>query len=222
MQKVTSSWFFLSAVNYDARSTTHQIYSQLMLHREAIAVCSQIHTKHILNVKAGATWSTLQAFKGINPLQLRTWNIPRIQTRLTVCYTTLTADPVCSELRQECLWQLQPRLKALSQDADPTEHRHPATADRRPADFTYHLASKYLTCISQLWDTPGRVFEPLTMQKVKVLCIRVTIIANGKTTAWRLGEDAFWDKILPVHAMEANTGRRGTAPPILNPRTRWR
>ena len=25
MQKVTSSWFFLSTLNYDARSTTHQI-----------------------------------------------------------------------------------------------------------------------------------------------------------------------------------------------------
>ena len=25
--KVTSSWFFLSTLNYDARSTTHQIYS---------------------------------------------------------------------------------------------------------------------------------------------------------------------------------------------------
>jgi len=24
---VTSSWFFLSTLNYDARSTTHQIYS---------------------------------------------------------------------------------------------------------------------------------------------------------------------------------------------------
>jgi len=53
----------------------------------------------------------MQAFKCINPLQLRTWNIPRTQTRLTVCYTTLTADPVCSELCQECLWQLQPRLR---------------------------------------------------------------------------------------------------------------
>jgi hypothetical protein len=26
MQQVTSSWFFLSTLNYDARSTTHQIY----------------------------------------------------------------------------------------------------------------------------------------------------------------------------------------------------
>ena len=25
MKKVTSSWFFLSTLNYDARSTTHQI-----------------------------------------------------------------------------------------------------------------------------------------------------------------------------------------------------
>ena len=27
MQNVTSSWFFLSTLNYDARSTAHQIYS---------------------------------------------------------------------------------------------------------------------------------------------------------------------------------------------------
>ena len=27
--KVTSSWFFLSTLNYDARSTTHQIYENL-------------------------------------------------------------------------------------------------------------------------------------------------------------------------------------------------
>jgi len=28
---VTSSWFFLSTLNYDARSTTHQIYNELSL-----------------------------------------------------------------------------------------------------------------------------------------------------------------------------------------------
>ena len=51
---MTTSWFFLSTLNYDARSTTHQFYSvsviqtsQLMLYREIIAVYSEIHTKHI-------------------------------------------------------------------------------------------------------------------------------------------------------------------------------
>ena len=48
--------------------------SQLMLYREIIAVCSQIHTKHIntlcgrnvelLNVKAGGTYSDHWAVKG--------------------------------------------------------------------------------------------------------------------------------------------------------------
>ena len=31
MQKVTSSWFFLSTLNYDARSTTHQIHKRFLL-----------------------------------------------------------------------------------------------------------------------------------------------------------------------------------------------
>jgi len=31
MQKVTSSWFFLSTLNYDARSTTHQTGSLSLL-----------------------------------------------------------------------------------------------------------------------------------------------------------------------------------------------
>jgi len=32
---VTSSWFFLSTLNYDARSTTHQICSEIVLTSDA-------------------------------------------------------------------------------------------------------------------------------------------------------------------------------------------
>jgi hypothetical protein len=50
-----------------------------MLYREIIAVCSEIHTKHIstlcgqnvelLNVKPGGTYSNHWAFKGLNKLR---------------------------------------------------------------------------------------------------------------------------------------------------------
>jgi len=40
---VTSSWFFLSTLNYDARSTTHQIYSILIL-------CTCYKTQKLKNV----------------------------------------------------------------------------------------------------------------------------------------------------------------------------
>jgi len=36
MQKVTSSWFFLFTLNYDARSTTHQMYKKKLCLKLAI------------------------------------------------------------------------------------------------------------------------------------------------------------------------------------------
>jgi hypothetical protein len=89
----------------------------------------------------------------------------------------------------------------------------------QPSRWLHHLASNYLICISQLCDTPGWVFEPLAMQKVKVLIQCVTFIENSTAgrnrAAWRLGKDTLWDRVLPVHDMRANKGSKGKAPPIL-------
>jgi hypothetical protein len=88
-----------------------------MLYREIIAVCSEIHTKHIntvcgknaelLNVRPGDTYSDHWAFKGLiwlyteftystqfqplyipNPLQTQTQSVPRSKHSVSVIKTS--------------------------------------------------------------------------------------------------------------------------------------
>jgi len=67
-----------------------------MLYREIIAVCSQIHTKHIntlcgqnvelLNVKPGGTYSDHRASKGEHELHMDIQSVPRNKHTLSRLY----------------------------------------------------------------------------------------------------------------------------------------
>ena len=58
---MTSSWFYLSTLNYDARSTTHQIYS--------FNICETIplYVFLILSISLNYIWSIHVWFTGLDP-----------------------------------------------------------------------------------------------------------------------------------------------------------
>ena len=63
IQKVTSSWFFLSTLNNDARSTTHQIYHWLLIFlRYTFGAASAAPKVEVLvpQLICGPTWFCLQ------------------------------------------------------------------------------------------------------------------------------------------------------------------
>ena len=55
--KVTSSWFFFSTLNYDARSTTHQIYIlDITLFKMHVSLCSYYTTRIIISKTLTGTY----------------------------------------------------------------------------------------------------------------------------------------------------------------------
>ena len=66
---MTSSWFFLSTLNYDARSTTHQIYSRYLRYFE----------------KAKKSWSLVWRSTHIIASEMRSINEHNLRNELVLC-----------------------------------------------------------------------------------------------------------------------------------------
>ena len=69
---MTSSWFFLSTLNYDARSTTHQIYIKRNLKNRV----------SLPTAEGGHTWTQRQLMFGYTPLFRKPGNPLLIRDRV--------------------------------------------------------------------------------------------------------------------------------------------
>ena len=59
---MTSSWFFLSTLNYDARSTTHQIHLKVVSSEEH---CTDGDVKDVIEVDCGQAWFLKQFVRSV-------------------------------------------------------------------------------------------------------------------------------------------------------------
>ena len=62
---MTSSWFFLSTLNYDARSTTHQIYDKILTFLYELYSVYTLHKFYILQLSLNCKYVTVKIEKTI-------------------------------------------------------------------------------------------------------------------------------------------------------------
>ena len=107
-----SSWFFLSTLNYDARSTTHQIYLSLML---ACLITNDKLTSTLIQLiddYNGSWWCRLFSLLKFGKLLMYKvyWNAPR---NATMCSTSWGKRPEKSWLEHQrtniCKWLCRSR-----------------------------------------------------------------------------------------------------------------
>ena len=110
---MTSSWFFLSTLNYDARSTTHQIYYLYCFKTPKIQdvrcdCCYNVFrevAELIFTVALARACCSWHSTKRIFDQQILTGKLPNMDNRKdTEIKTKMWTDPVCCTLQ---LWLTQ-------------------------------------------------------------------------------------------------------------------
>ena len=128
---MTSSWFFLSTLNYDARSTTHQIYWKCLLHHQSMDVWVSWERLQFLPIFhcIEIAWCIKAAAKARNEFSRSSNN----QTAMLQCW-------------EECLWMLTFFVWQNLKTRDITQICDANTACR-PAVKTIQ---SFHSCISQI------------------------------------------------------------------------
>ena len=115
MQKVTSSWFFLSTLNYDARSPTHQIYentckrTSVRLTKWGSCACGDCHFSDIQRNHVGRECGQHVGLFNVKCGVMCTWyRVLRAKEDGLVCFRILCSKSGVNEINisRQNLWVL--------------------------------------------------------------------------------------------------------------------